>query len=157
MLDMVLSSLTYCPTRGEDVTSAIAQLLSSPSCAGDADRGALLHEAQLALAVRTEGSDGVHHARQTLLEAAPDSPAAGRAALALGDSYLTANRPREALSAFLTAKRAALHLSPQDRLSARLGMAAALVSLGRLQEAAFHYRAVIAALDALAVGEHGNG
>jgi tetratricopeptide (TPR) repeat protein len=140
---LAVSSVRYCPERTGDLRSALDALLTSPSFEG-VDQRAVLQEASLVLASRVGDEDDASEARRRLVETKPDSPAGAQAALALGDEYLSANRPEEALRAYLAASRAGHHLSAEDRLAARFGEAAALEALGRDEEAAFHYQAVVA-------------
>jgi TolA-binding protein len=83
-------------------------------------------------------------ARQRLLDDYPASESAAHAALQLGDHYLAARKPEEAIRAYMHARRAPQHLSPEQRASAMVGLGQALERLGRSDEAAYEYRAAMA-------------
>ncbi|UCC68518.1 MAG: tetratricopeptide repeat protein, partial [Armatimonadota bacterium] len=122
---------------------AAAALLMAPGCRNDPEKMVLLYQAQGDLAAQAGDDDAAVRAWRHLLDTYSSSAAAASAALRLGDHYLAAGRPDEAAEAYMHARRAVGHLSAEERAYAMVGIGLAFEGLGRLDEAAFEFRAAI--------------
>ncbi len=157
-ISTLLSSAGYATGLAEEAKPAIAALLRASACRNAPDKMALLYEAQGNLAAQTGSTEIAVGSWQRLLDGYPASESAAHAALQLGDHYLAARKPEEAMKAYRHARRAVQHLSPDQRASAMVGLGLALEALGRFTEATYEYRAAMAlAPDSLAAQEAAQG
>ena len=143
-VDTLLSSARHSGGLAEQAKEATRALLQSSRCQGDPAKMALLYRAHGELADQTGDTRTALWSWQCLVDEYPTSGPAARTAVVLGERYLAARQPEQAVRAYRLAAAAVGHLSAEERARAKLGLAYALESLDRTDEAIFEHRAVMA-------------